>query len=101
MRVHRQQCQACKSRELQNLLVRESGRNDVVMVRCAKCRQLVARYELQSYYHHGKGFESWIRSYRGATESGRALHEAFNAAQETAVDQFGRVVEQLAKEGKE
>jgi uncharacterized C2H2 Zn-finger protein len=101
MRVNRQQCQACGSRELNNLLVRDDGEDRLVLVRCARCQALVARYRLSDYYHHGKGFESWLDSYRGAHESGRDLTEQFQQTQRTAETQFTEAVRQLQEDGKE
>jgi len=101
MRVNRQQCQACKSRELNNLLVRDAGEDPVVLVRCARCQALVARYRLSDYYHHGKSFESWLDSYRGAHESGRDLAEQFKEAQQTAERQYDEALQQLREDGKE
>ncbi|MEM1023034.1 MAG: hypothetical protein AAGD10_09875 [Myxococcota bacterium] len=101
MRVNRQQCQACGSRELNNLLVREAGEDTVVLVRCARCASLVARYRLNDYYHHGKGFESWLESYRGAHESGRDLAQRFEEIQQSAEAQFGAALDELQADGRE
>jgi len=102
MEVHRQTCQACGSRELMNVLVREPGKPQVVYASCRKCNQLVARYQLESYYHHGKGSESWLRS-RGsaAEESGRRMLRLFEAAKEEAVSGFERAMRELEESGKE
>lgn len=83
------------------LLVRQPGEDQVVLVRCARCRTLVARYELSAYYHHGRGFESWINSFRGAAESGRDLLQRFKDVQREAVEQFEQVVEHLRRQDKD
>ncbi|MCP4754907.1 MAG: hypothetical protein GY866_28865 [Proteobacteria bacterium] len=69
MDVHRQTCQFCGSRSMRNLLVREPEKNDVVIVECMECRDLVARYIIAKggYYHHEKGYESYLR---GLTRDG-------------------------------
>jgi RNase P subunit RPR2 len=88
MDVKRQTCQACQSIDVRNIIVRD-GREQVIYVRCAKCKQLVARYQLNDYYHHGKGIESYLRA-RGATggDSGRAWLDAFKKSQEKAVSGY-------------
>lgn len=72
MEVHRQTCQNCSSRNMKNILVREPGEPDKVFVQCRYCKQLVARYEIGQggYFHHGKGFESYIQ---GLSRSGEAM----------------------------
>lgn len=83
------------------LVVREPGHAQVVMVRCTQCRELVARYELSAYYHHGRGYESWIASFSGVAESGRDLLGRFAQVKEQAVAQFEKVVERLRKDGRD
>ena len=100
MQVHRQRCQRCDSIGLHNLLVRKPGKSQIVLVVCASCRELVARYELSSYYHHGKGIDSWLRSFDPITESARDLGEAFESARETAVSEFDEALAVLEAEGK-
>jgi len=98
MEVHRQRCQHCGSLDLCNILRRLEGRPTAVFVRCSQCHELVARYELSSYYHHGKGFESWLRS-RGKTygESGRSVLEDFNQVQKQAVEGYHDVLIELER----
>ena len=95
MEVKRQTCQACHSIDVRNILVRE-GREQTVYVRCAKCKSLVARYELKDYYHHGKGVESYLRAH-GATggDSGREWMDAFNKSQEKAIQGYEEAVKIL------
>lgn len=98
MQVVQQQCQACGSHDHQILLVREPGRAQMAFVRCARCGELVARYRLQSYYHHGKGIESYLRSLGSdAADSGRNELKQFQAVQHEAVEQFERALEELSE----
>ncbi len=101
MEVHRQQCQKCRSFRVYDVLVRESGHPQTVFVICAECHGLVARYELQSYYHHGKGAESFIRSREGKhADSGRELLEDLSRTKQTALDGYARVLKILAEQHK-
>lgn len=101
MDIHRQQCQACRSFDLRNILVRETGRPEAVYARCLGCGRLVARYELSAYYHHGKGVESWLRSH-GTTsvESGRDTLAEFEEVQKAAVEGYEQVLAKLEEMGK-
>jgi hypothetical protein len=102
MEVHRQQCQSCGSFRMRNILVREPGRRAAVYVRCAACRQLVARYVLADYYHHGKGIESFLRSHGAASsESGRHLLEEFERAKSEALEGFEAAMKALEELGKD
>ena len=56
MELHRQHCQNCQSIEMRNILVREAGKATSVYVRCGNCGELVARYKLRDYYHHGRNY---------------------------------------------
>lgn len=101
MEVHRQRCQKCQSLDLRNILVRAPGKGQVVLVRCAHCKELVARYELSRYYHHGKGFESWLRQIGLVSESARDLAETYETAQDDALREYEAALAQLALEGKD
>lgn len=96
MEIHRQRCQQCNSLDLHNLLVREPGHDQVVYVRCARCEELVARYELSGYYHHGKGFESWLRSRSFPMESGRDVTAAFQEAKAQALAGYEAMLAELS-----
>ncbi len=86
MDVKRQTCQACGSRDVRNIIVREGREDQLIFVRCAKCKELVARYQLKDYYHHGKGIESYLRAHGvGGGDSARAWLDAFRKSQEQAV----------------
>lgn len=101
MDVKRQTCQACHSIDVRNIIVR-NGQEQVIYVRCAKCKALVARYELKDYYHHGKGVESFLRAH-GATggDSGRAWLDAFNKSQEKALTGYEEALHLLESAHKE
>ncbi len=73
----------------------------MIYVRCANCGELVARYELSGYYHHGKGLESYLKS-RGvdASESGRQWLAQFNEVSEQAAVGYRDALEELQKAGK-
>ncbi len=102
MEVHRQTCQSCHSRRHRNILVREPGAPTVVYVRCANCGELVARYALSEYYHHGKGLDSYLRSQgSSASESGRDVLETFRKKQEEALEGYLRALDRLQEQGKE
>lgn len=101
MQVHRQTCQNCQSIDVRNIIVRDSGKPTVVYVRCAGCGELVAYYELQRYYHHGKGVESYLRGHGvGATDSARAWLAEFSKVQEAALSGFQAAMQKLAEEHK-
>lgn len=101
MEVHRQQCQDCGGYDVKNILVREENLPTVIYVRCSSCGDLVARYELSDYYHHGRGVESFLRA-RMATveESGRHMLELFKEAKSKAVEGYHKVLEELERRGK-
>lgn len=84
---------------MNNLIRRKEGEAQTIFVRCARCHELVAVYQLQDYYHHGKGYESWVGS-RRPSESARDLRELFERAQDEALVGFAEVLEELAKQGK-
>lgn len=100
MEVHRQTCQSCGSQALRNLVVREPGEPQVVLVACAQCEQLVARYELRGYYHHGKGIEAWLPHVAVSTESSIDLADAFAQLRERAPEELAEALAALAAQGK-
>jgi len=101
MEIHRQQCQSCGSFDARNILVRQAQEQPIVYVRCARCGELVARYRLSEYYHHGKGIESFLRS-RGASaaESGRRLLDEFAEIQRASIEGFAEVLKYLEEHHK-
>ncbi|MHC4898351.1 MAG: hypothetical protein ACYTGW_14710 [Planctomycetota bacterium] len=101
MEVHRQQCQDCGGNEVNNILVREANLPTVIYVRCASCGDLVARYELSDYYHHGRGIESFLRSKMATVEeSGRHMLEMFEESKRKAIEGYKAVLDELARKGK-
>ena len=102
MEVHRQTCQSCGSMDVRNVIVREPGRAQMVYVICAECHELVARYRLSSYYHHGKGLESYLKSMgTDASDSARSHLDEFRTTKEEALEGYEAAVRQLKDEGKE
>ena len=101
MEVSRQRCQACGSHDVRNILARDEGDRTIVFVRCSGCAQLVARYELSAYYHHGKGLASYLRG-AGASEeeSGREWLAELRAVEEEALRGYEEVLQALAAAGK-
>lgn len=101
MDVKRQTCQACNGINLRNIIVRD-GRTHLIYVRCVSCKELVARYVLQDYYHHGKGVESYLRAH-GATggDSGGEWLKAFQKSQLDAVKGYQKALEVLEEAHKE
>ena len=72
MDIHRQQCQACRSFDLRNIVVRETGRLAAVYVRCLGCTRLVARYELST----GQSDHAQDRDQHGNNQHHRGSHSA-------------------------
>ena len=102
MQVHRQTCQQCGSIDVRNIIAREAGRSTTIFVRCAKCLELVASYELKNYYHHGKGIESYLRTHgMGAGDSGRQWLAEFERVKQSALDGFEKALKALAEQNKE
>jgi hypothetical protein len=102
MEVHRQRCQSCGSLNLHNILAREPGQPTVIFVRCAACDELVARYVLSGYYHHGKGIDSFLRSLGSAlAESGRDTLADFERVKKEAIEGYEAVLQRLKEEGKQ
>lgn len=99
MEVHVQKCQNCMSQNLKNILFRESGEPDRVYVQCHDCEQFVASYAISpmGYYHHGKGFESFLRGVHrtGDFMSGRRVQQLFLNRKEQEEAAFEDVLEKL------
>lgn len=82
--------------------MRESGQPQTVLVRCAQCEALVARYVLADYYHHGKGLESYLRTRGGqVAESGRRITEELARVEQLALEGYARALDWLRRAGKE
>ena len=102
MEINRQTCQSCGSIDVRNIIARESDLPMTIYVRCAKCGELVARYKLREYYHHGKDVDSFLRSQAAAiAESGRNVLGEFRRTQKESVEGYEVVLKELEKEGKE
>lgn len=100
MELHRQQCQACGSRVLHNLLRHGEGHEATVYVVCANCGALVARYGLATYYHEGKGMDSWLRHAGSEPESARTISVRFATERDRARKEFEEVMEALRDSGR-
>ncbi|HMQ47906.1 MAG TPA: hypothetical protein PKA00_10795 [Saprospiraceae bacterium] len=99
MEIHTQQCQFCSSKELKNILVRQPGEADKVYVECNHCGQFVASYVLAplGYYHHGKGYESFLRSVHRSGEfmSGRNIRKMYEDRKTAEINKFEEVLKRL------
>ncbi|MBF0169639.1 MAG: hypothetical protein HQK87_00895 [Nitrospinae bacterium] len=99
MDVRVQACQNCGSERTRNLLVREPEKQDQVFVQCVECEELVSRYALaeNGYYHHGKGFESYMRSMKraGSTASAQEMKDSFENIRAVTLDEFASVINDL------
>lgn len=105
MEIKVQKCQNCKSRKCRNILYRTSGETDRVFVQCLKCGELVASYHIapMGYYHHGKGYESFLRGiHRGGDfMSGRNIAGMFTKRQKEETELFQKALGDLAARKKE
>lgn len=97
METHRQTCQKCGSRLATNIIARAPGSSDKVYVKCANCSDLIARYTIapRGYYHHGKGFESYLRGINrgGHYDSSEEIICAFEAERKNCLEEFERLSE--------
>lgn len=101
MEIHRQKCQFCNSKRLKNVLVRNPGDPDKVYVQCHNCKELVASYVIAplGYYHHGKGYESFLRGVHRSGDflSGRNINRLYEERKTEEMAQFQKVLEHLNK----
>ncbi len=101
MEIHVQQCQNCQSSNLKNILFRETGESDKVYVQCHDCKEFVASYviEPQGYYHHGKGYESFLRGINRSGEfvSGNRIKRLFLENKNGEIATFEKVLRLLEK----
>ena len=95
MEIRHQTCLACHSESLENIIVRDAGRTQAVYVRCRDCREFVARYILKDYYHHGRTLDSLLQSTGQTLESGREMLAEMKEREETAVEQFAKIIRAL------
>ena len=106
MEIHRQTCQACGSKSLRSILVREPGKSDRAFLECDQCGELVARYIISpgGYYHHGKGYESYLRSLMRTGDeqmSGKNLKKQFQNVQEECLERYAKVKKYMKEHYKE
>jgi hypothetical protein len=81
---------------VRNILVREPDLRTTIYVRCAQCLELVARYKLREYYHHGKGIESYLKSQGAASvESGRKVLDEFSRIETESVAGYEEALKHL------
>lgn len=96
MELHTQQCQNCQSDHLKNILYRKSGKADKVYVQCQNCGEFVASYAIapRGYYHHGKGYESFLRGITRGGEfmSGSRVKRLYQEHKEREVENFKKLL---------
>ncbi|NRA50097.1 MAG: hypothetical protein HRU12_13265 [Phaeodactylibacter sp.] len=101
MELHKQHCQFCDSTNMKNILVRKIGESDKVFVQCHDCGNFVASYVIAplGYYHHGKGYESFLRSMHRSGEfmSGRNITRLFEDRKEQDIEEFKEVIRLMEK----
>jgi hypothetical protein len=101
MEVHRQTCQKCGCIEMVNILGRAVGESDKVYVQCNNCKELVARYIIAQggYYHHGRGFESYLQSLNrgGFYESTKDMQVDFEQLKEKCEMEYKEIVSEIDK----
>lgn len=94
--IHIQQCQTCESDKLKNILYRQAGKADKVYVQCHDCGAFVASYAIEprGYYHHGKGYESFLRgiSRGGEFMSGSRIKRLYKEHKEQEIQTFEKVL---------
>lgn len=99
MEIHIQQCQECGSEKLKNIILRESGEPDRIIVQCHDCEHFVASYVLapMGYYHHGKGFESFLKSLHRSGEfmSGRKVQQLFESRKTSEIKLYEKVMARI------
>lgn len=99
MIIRVQKCQNCLSNNLKNILCRKAGQPDSVFVQCQDCKEFVASYKIAplGYYHHGKGFESFLRGVHRSGEfmSGRRVKQLYEKRKTESVESYRKVIEKL------
>lgn len=101
MELHAQHCQFCDSTDMRNILVRKIGESDKVFVQCQSCESFVASYVIAplGYYHHGKGYDSFLRGIHRSGEfmSGRNMARMFEDRKEQDIEEFKEVLRLMEK----
>lgn len=86
---------------MKNIIFRESGEPDKVYAQCKDCKEFVASYVISplGYYHHGKGYESFLRGVHRSGEfmSGRNIKKIFLEKRDGEELAFKKVIELLEK----
>lgn len=99
MELHTQKCQNCQSINMKNILYRQAGKADKVYVQCQDCGEFVASYVIapRGYYHHGKGYESFLRgiSRSGEFMSGNRVKRLYKEHKEKEVQTFDKALSLL------
>ena len=99
MEIHIQKCQNCGATNLKNIICRESGEPDRIYAQCHDCQEFVASYVVAplGYYHHGKGYESFLRGVNRSGEfmSGRRIKQLFLKRRDGEEAAFDEVMKQL------
>lgn len=84
---------------MKNILYRQTGKSDKVYVQCQNCGEFVASYAIapRGYYHHGKGYESFLRgiSRGGEFMSGTRVQRLFTEHKEKEIQTFEKVLKLL------
>jgi len=74
-------------------------------VQCLDCESFVASYVISplGYYHHGKGYESFLRGIHRSGEfmSGRNVQRLFEDRKEQDLEEFQEVLAALQRKRKE
>ncbi|MDF1698353.1 MAG: hypothetical protein P1U56_21060 [Saprospiraceae bacterium] len=103
MEIHIQKCQKCDSANLRNIIYRESGEPDRVYAQCNDCDEFVASYVIAplGYYHHGKGYESFLRGVLRSGEfmSGRKIKDLFLRRRNSEESAFLEALKNVKEKG--
>ena len=101
MEIHIQKCQNCNSQNLRNIIYRESGEPDRIYAQCQDCNEFVASYVIAplGYYHHGKGYESFLRGVLRSGEfmSGRKIKDIYLTRKNSEEVAFKEALKNLEK----
>ena len=75
-----------------------------MFVQCMECEAFVASYVISplGYYHHGKGYESFLRGLHRSGEfmSGRNVQRLYEDRKEQDVEEFQEVLAALQRKRK-
>ncbi len=101
MDIHKQKCQKCQSVNVINYIYRSEARPDEIFVQCADCDELVAKYTLTNtgYYHHHKGFESFLRAIErsGESISFSTIENMFATTKKEIINTFNKILQSYKK----